>query len=142
VLPLMASLALSALGVAIAVYLAAVAGLVLLGRRGDARAFARFIPDCSVLFKRLLSDPRVAWWRKALLAALIAYLAMPFDLVPDFIPIAGHLDDLILVGLMMRTVLRASDDALLSQHWPGPEQSLRLMRRLAANHRATAPGNA
>jgi hypothetical protein len=77
VLPLMASLALSALGVAIAVYLAAVAGLVLLGRRSDARALARFIPDCSVLFKRLLSDPRVAWWRKALLAALIHRATAP-----------------------------------------------------------------
>ena len=82
--------------------------LVVLGRRGDARALAGFIPDCAVLFKRLLGDPRVARWRKGLLVAMIAYLAMPIDVVPDFIPVAGQLDDAILVALVLRTVLRSS----------------------------------
>jgi uncharacterized membrane protein YkvA (DUF1232 family) len=122
--------------VAFVLYLVAVLALVRVGRRSDARALAGFIPDCIVLFKRLLSDSRVARWRKALLAALIAYLAMPIDLVPDFVPIAGQLDDAILVGLVLRTILRASGEPLLREHWPGPDQSLRLVQRLAGGARA------
>jgi uncharacterized membrane protein YkvA (DUF1232 family) len=84
-----------------------------------------------VLFKRLLADGRVAGWRKALVVGLIAYLALPFDLVPDFIPVAGVLDDAILVALVLRVVLHGSGPALLREHWPGPEPSLRLLLRLA-----------
>ena len=61
----------------------------------DAVALARFIPDCIVLFKRLLGDQRVSGWRKAAIVLLIGYLAMPIDLVPDFIPVAGQLDDVL-----------------------------------------------
>jgi uncharacterized membrane protein YkvA (DUF1232 family) len=121
------------LGVAasLVVYAAAVLALVVAGRRTDAAALARFIPDCVVLLRRLCADPRVAWWRKALLVVLIAYLAMPFDLVPDFIPVAGQLDDAILVALVLRTVLRGAGEALLREHWPGPQASLEVIRRLA-----------
>jgi uncharacterized membrane protein YkvA (DUF1232 family) len=124
-------LLLVALAVTLLVYVGLVLALVLAGRRSDARAVARFIPDCIVLFKRLLADSRIQWWRKALLAGLIGYLAMPIDLIPDFIPVAGQLDDAILVVLVLRTVLRGSGEALLREHWPGPEQSLRVMQRLA-----------
>ena len=116
---------------AVALYAAVLVVLVVLGRRGDARALAGFIGDCAVLFKRLLGDPRVARWRKGLLVAMIAYLAMPIDVVPDFIPVAGQLDDAILVALVLRTVLRSSGSGLLREHWPGPEQSLRVIQRLA-----------
>jgi uncharacterized membrane protein YkvA (DUF1232 family) len=120
-----------ALAVTLVVYAVLVLALVLAGRRGEARAVASFIPDCIVLFKRLLADSRVPRWRKALLVGLIGYLAMPFDLVPDFIPVAGQLDDAIIVVLVLRTVLRGSGKALLREHWPGPEQSLLLIERLA-----------
>jgi uncharacterized membrane protein YkvA (DUF1232 family) len=117
--------------VAAAVYLAAVLALVLLGRRDDAKALARFIPDCVVLVKRLLGDDRVPRRRKFLLVALAGYLAMPFDLVPDFIPVAGQLDDAILVAWVLRRVLRSGDQSLLAEHWPGPERSLAVVRRIA-----------
>jgi uncharacterized membrane protein YkvA (DUF1232 family) len=117
--------------VALVFYLAAVLALVIVGRSTDARALAGFIPDCVVLFRRLLSDPRVAWWRKALLAGLIAYLAVPIDVIPDFIPVAGQLDDAIIIALVLRIVLRTSGESLLREHWPGPEQSLRVIRRFA-----------
>jgi len=120
-----------ALAATLVVYAVLVLALVLAGRRGDARAVASFIPDCIVLFKQLLADSRVPWWRKALLVGLIGYLAMPFDLVPDFIPVAGQLDDAIIVVLVLRTVLRGSGKALLREHWPGPDQSLLLIERLA-----------
>jgi uncharacterized membrane protein YkvA (DUF1232 family) len=117
-------------GVTAAVYALAVLALVAAGRHTDARALASFIPDCLVLVKRLLADPRVPRRRKLLLVLLVAYLAMPIDLVPDFIPVAGQLDDVILVALVLRAVLRSSGEALLREHWTGPPRSLELVLRL------------
>jgi uncharacterized membrane protein YkvA (DUF1232 family) len=115
---------------AAAVYALAVLGLVLAGRRADARALARFIPDCIVLVNRLLRDPRVPRRRKVLLGLVAVYLAMPFDLVPDFIPVAGQLDDAIVVALALRGIVRGGGQELLREHWPGPERSLELVGRL------------
>jgi uncharacterized membrane protein YkvA (DUF1232 family) len=120
------------LGVLAVVYAAFVVGLVLVGRRGDARAFATFIPDCIVLVTRLAHDPRVPRRRKLLLFALVAYLALPFDLVPDFIPVAGQLDDAIIVALVLRSLVRGGGAELIRELWPGPERSLALIIRLAA----------
>jgi uncharacterized membrane protein YkvA (DUF1232 family) len=114
------------------VYAAFVGALVLLGRRGDAGALATFIPDCIVLVTRLARDPRVPRWRKLLLLVLVGYLALPFDLVPDFIPVAGQLDDVIIVALVLRSFVRSGDRDLVRELWPGPEQSLALILRLAA----------
>lgn len=112
-------------------YAVAVLLLIALGRRSDARALAGFIPDCAVLVGRLLADPRVPRRRKALLWLLAGYLALPFDLIPDFIPVAGQLDDAIAVALVLRTVLRSGGPGLLSEHWPGPAASLEVVRRLS-----------
>jgi Protein of unknown function (DUF1232) len=67
------------------VWLAFVVVLFVVGRRQEARALAGFIPDCVILIARLMSDPRVPRRRKVLFAGLVGYLALPFDLVPDFI---------------------------------------------------------
>ncbi len=94
----------------VALYVLFVLGLLVLGRRSDARALAGFVPDCVVLFKRLLGDRRIPRARKLWLAALMVYLASPIDLVPDFIPVAGQLDDAILVALVLRAVLRLAGE--------------------------------
>lgn len=120
-----------ALAVVVALYAVFVVGLLVAGRRGQARALAGFVPDCVVLFGRLARDPRVGRGHRVLLLALLAYLAMPLDLVPDFIPVAGQLDDAILVGLVLRWVLRGAGPAVLAEHWPGPQGSLRVVERLA-----------
>src|SRR5919198_3238281 len=117
--------------IAVAVlWLALVLGLLIAGRRAEARALAGFIPDCLVLIGRLLSDPRVPRRRKLVLAGLVGYLALPFDLVPDFIPVAGQLDDALIVGLALRWFLRSGGEQLVREHWPGPEQSLRVVLRV------------
>jgi uncharacterized membrane protein YkvA (DUF1232 family) len=108
-------------------------GLVIAGRREEARALASFIPDCIVLLSRLLRDDRVPRRRKLLLAGLVGYLALPFDLVPDFIPVAGQLDDVIVVACVLRRFLRSGGDELVREHWPGPERSLRLVMKLAGS---------
>jgi uncharacterized membrane protein YkvA (DUF1232 family) len=121
-----------ALVATVLLYLALVLALVAAGRRTDARAWAGFIPDCLVLFKRLIGDSRVPRGRKLLLGAMLGYLAMPFDLIPDFIPVAGQLDDAIVVAATLRAVLRGAGDGPVREHWPGPQSSLRLILRLAA----------
>ncbi len=61
------------------------------------RALARFVPDCLVLFKRLLGDGRVPRTGKLMLFGVAGYVAFPLDLIPDFIPVLGQLDDIVIV---------------------------------------------
>jgi uncharacterized membrane protein YkvA (DUF1232 family) len=117
------------LAAALAVYAIFVVALVLAGRKEHARAVAGFVPDCAILFARLAKDRRIPRRRRALLAAAAAYLAMPLDLVPDFIPVAGQLDDALLVVLTLRALARSGGRELVSEHWPGPPQSLGLVLR-------------
>ena len=112
-----------------AAYAVFVGGLVLAGRRADAAAVARLIPDCLRLVRRLSRDPRVPRGRRWSLLALAAYLALPLDLVPDFIPVAGVLDDAILVVLVLRGVVRAAGRGVVAEHWPGPRRGLELLQR-------------
>ncbi|MGI8805916.1 MAG: YkvA family protein [Thermoleophilaceae bacterium] len=123
-----AALAVASLAV---IYGGLVAGLALAGRPGSARALARFIPDALVLFRRLLADERVPRRRKVALALGVAYLAMPIDLVPDLIPVVGQIDDALVVAILLRYLLRGGGPALLEELWPGPDESLRALMRLA-----------
>lgn len=129
------------LGLAASVVLWAAVVLILIvtGRRSAAVAFAAFIPDCVILFKRLLADPRVPRHRKAVLGLAAAYLATPFDLVPDFIPVAGQLDDAILLAVVLRYVIRSGGPELLTELWPGPAESLAVLLRLAHGSKRVDP---
>ena len=108
-----------------------VLSLVLVGRRDEARAWAAFVPHALILLRRLVGDERVRTSDKALLWLLAGYLASPIDLVPDFIPVAGQLDDAVLVALVLRRLVRHAGAEVVSEHWPGPQRSLDLVLRLA-----------
>jgi uncharacterized membrane protein YkvA (DUF1232 family) len=114
---------------AAALYASAVLALALAGRRQDAVAIARLIPDCLVLLRRLLRDPRVPRARKWLIGAVLAYLALPLDLIPDVIPVAGQLDDAILVALVVRGVVRGAGAPVVRELWPGPERTVAVLLR-------------
>lgn len=117
------------------VWLVMVSVFYVAGRRaGDPtrlRDAVRLLPDVLRLVRRLAADdslPRGIRWR---LGLLLGYLALPIDLVPDFIPVAGYADDVLLVAWVLRSVVRAAGPEALDRHWPGTAQGLDVVRRLA-----------
>jgi uncharacterized membrane protein YkvA (DUF1232 family) len=108
-----------------------IAALIAAGRREDARALAGFIPDCLVMTSRLARDGRISRPRRALLWLVLGYLALPFDLVPDFLPGIGQLDDAVVLGLGLRVLARGGGTELVREAWPGPQASLTIVLRAA-----------
>src|SRR5919202_344529 len=100
-------------------------------RRERARAVAGFVPDCAILFARLLRDPRVPRRHKALLGGVAGYLALPFDVIPDFIPVLGQLDDALVVVAVLRAIVASTGASVIEEHWPGPQASLAVVLRAA-----------
>lgn len=117
--------------IALGLYVVSIAALIAAGRREDARALAGFIPDCAVLVSRLARDGRISRPRRAALFLVLGYLAVPFDLVPDFLPGIGHLDDAVLLGLALRLIVRGGGTEMVREAWPGPQASLTLVLRAA-----------
>jgi hypothetical protein len=111
-------------------YVLGVAALIAAGRREDARALAGFIPDCIVLVWRLARDRRISRPRRALLFAVLGYLALPIDLVPDFLPGIGQLTTR--GPAPIRPARRGSWRQDRAQRGrPSPEASLTLVLRAA-----------
>jgi len=128
--------------IVLGMYVVSVAALIAAGRREDARALAGFIPDCIVLVSRLARDPRISRPRRAVLFIALGYLAFPIDLVPDFLPGIGQLDDAVVLGLALRLVVHGGGVEVVRGAWPGPEASLILVLRAAGletNGAATPP---
>jgi len=125
--------------IVVGLYLVSVAALIAAGRREDARALARFIPDCLVLVSRLARDGRISRPRRAVLFVVLGYLALPIDLVPDFLPGIGQLDDAVLLGVALRVVVRGGGGDLVREAWPGPNASLELVLRAAGLQSNGAP---
>ena len=116
---------------ALGFYVVSVAALIAAGRREDARALAGFIPDCVVLVSRLARDRRISRPRRAALFIALGYLALPIDLVPDFLLGIGQLDDAVILGLALRLVVHGGGTEIVREAWPGPEASLTLVLRAA-----------
>jgi uncharacterized membrane protein YkvA (DUF1232 family) len=91
----------------------------------------RLLPDTLGLLRRLLRDPAVPRTVRARLWLLLAYLAVPFDLVPDFVPVLGYADDAIVVSLVLRSVVRRAGASAIQRHWRGTDAGLAAVSRLA-----------
>ncbi|RSM70258.1 hypothetical protein DMB66_09560 [Actinoplanes sp. ATCC 53533] len=118
------------LGVALACLVASWVLLLVLARRlppGVLRDLAAFIPDCVTAVRRLRKDPRVP--RRARIAIVVAglWVASPIDLIPEFIPVIGPLDDIVVVALALRYAGRQVPREVLMAAWPGEP---RLLERL------------
>ncbi len=95
------------------------------------REATRLLPDVVRLLRRLAIDSSLPRGVRVRLWLLFAYLSMPIDLVPDFIPVIGYADDAIIVALALRSVTRRAGAAALERHWPGSPDGLAAVRRLA-----------
>ena len=113
-----------ALACALALWLLAIAILLALGRRAQAREVVGSIPNLVVLFRGLLKDPRVPRSNKGWLWFALVWCISPVDLIPEFIPVVGPLDDAIVAALVLRHVLRRMDRMILADHWHGEPSTL------------------
>ena len=120
---------LASLVVVAAVWVLAVVLLLALGRRTQARELATLIPNLLVLFKGLLQDPQVSRRNKAWLGFAVVWLVSPIDLIPEFIPFLGPLDDAVVAALVLRHVLRTTDRSVLAVHWRGDPATLDVITR-------------
>jgi len=100
-------------------------------QHGVAAEALRAIPDVVRLIPRLARDASLPRSLRLWLWALVAYLASPIDLVPDFIPVVGYADDAVIVGVALRAVVRRAGHDALARHWPGTDTGLRAVERLA-----------
>lgn len=91
----------------------------------------RLLPDLLRLLKRLATDGSLPRGVRVRLWLLLGYLAMPVDIVPDFIPVLGYADDAVVVAVALRAVTRRAGPEALERHWPGSPQGLAAIRRLA-----------
>jgi uncharacterized membrane protein YkvA (DUF1232 family) len=101
------------------VWVLAIGALLVTGRRTQAKELAVFLPNLLVLFRGLLRDPRVPRSSKVWLVFAVVWIASPIDLVPEFIPVLGPLDDAVVAALVLRHVLRRTDRAVITEHWRG-----------------------
>ncbi|MCW2823843.1 MAG: hypothetical protein JWQ91_760 [Aeromicrobium sp.] len=128
----MLDVVLSVLGTLVVLW---VAGMLLLWwrrptdlRLGDA---LRLLPDVIGLVRRLAGDTSLPRGVRIRIWLLVAYLAMPIDLVPDFVPVLGQADDVILVALVLRSVVRRAGPEAVERHWRGGDAGLAVVRRMA-----------
>jgi uncharacterized membrane protein YkvA (DUF1232 family) len=126
---------LQAIVIAVAVVVMSWLLLIVLARRlppGVAKDLAGFLPDCVTAARVLRRDPRVP--RRAKIAVMIAVLWVlsPIDLIPEFLPVIGPLDDVIVVALLLRYVARTVPRQVIVDAWPGDP---RMIKRLLGQAR-------
>ncbi|MFC7846751.1 YkvA family protein [Streptomyces sp. NPDC057382] len=126
------STALAVVGGLLLLWLLALAALAVVRPRGNLLTEAiRLLPDLLRLVHRLARDQALPRGVRLRLWLLLGYLAMPIDLVPDFVPVLGYADDAIMVAAVLRSVVRHAGPEALARHWPGTDDGLTAVRRLA-----------
>ena len=95
------------------------------------RSLLRALPDIARLIARLAVDPLLPRAAKIALAAAVIYLANPIDLIPDFVPLVGYLDDLLLAAVLLDGIVNYVDRRLVLKYWPGTELALARLARAA-----------
>jgi uncharacterized membrane protein YkvA (DUF1232 family) len=95
------------------------------------RAALRLLPDLVRVVRRLAADRSLPRGVRVRLWLLLGYLLSPIDLVPDVVPVLGYADDVIVVALALRSVVRRAGPEALARHWPGDAAGLAVVSRLA-----------
>jgi uncharacterized membrane protein YkvA (DUF1232 family) len=128
------------IGIAAALLLAwlalALGLLIARPRGGRLREALRVLPDVLRLVRRLAADQSLPRGVRIRLGLLLAYLAVPIDLIPDFIPVLGYADDAIIVTAVLRSVVRRAGVEAVRAHWPGTDDGFAAVTRLTGLPRA------
>jgi uncharacterized membrane protein YkvA (DUF1232 family) len=122
--------------IGVGIWLLVVLVLLALGKKAQAREIAGLVPNLVILFRGLVGDARVPRRIKGLVWFALAWLVSPIDLIPEFIPVLGPLDDAIVAALVLRYVLRRTQPSVLLDHWRGQRSTL---DALVKSRGATAP---
>lgn len=118
-------------------WLALVVALVIVRPRGGLlREAMRILPDALRLIRRLAADKTLPAGVRLRLVLLLIYLAIPFDPIPDLIPVLGYADDAIIVAVVLRSVVRRAGIDAVRAHWPGSDDGFAALTRLTGltNH--------
>ena len=99
---------------------------------GKVGEYLFLLPDFFILLTRLMVDKRVSVKRKLMIGGIVAYVMLPFDIIPDFIPFIGHVDDLVLVVLGLNMVLNDTEEHILADNWSGEGDLLQQLQKVTA----------
>jgi uncharacterized membrane protein YkvA (DUF1232 family) len=99
--------------------------------RAKMRDLLLFIPNLLILLFKLLRDPRVSSADKAILAGTVIYVIAPIDIIPDFIPFIGQIDDSYLIAISVLRMLNRADRAVVMDHWKGERDIKELVTNIA-----------
>jgi uncharacterized membrane protein YkvA (DUF1232 family) len=121
--------------VVLVIWAVTVTALLVVGRRFAARRLLTLVPNLVVLFRGLLGDARVPFASKLLLGAGLAWIVSPIDLVPEFVPALGPLDDAVVGALVLRHVVRRAGPDVVAAHWRGDDVTLTILLRVAGVRR-------
>lgn len=112
-----------------------VAALYVVGRKSEdpvrLRDALTLIPDVVRLLRRLATDKTHTIGVRIRVWLLLLYLLLPVDLIPDFIPVVGYVDDIIIIVFLLRSITRVAGTESLDRHWPGTAEGLLAIKRLA-----------
>jgi uncharacterized membrane protein YkvA (DUF1232 family) len=115
----------------VVLWLLLIVGLAMVRPDGTTlRDAVRILPDAVRLVSRLSRNPALGRTTRFRLLLVVVYLALPIDLVPDFIPVLGYADDAILIGLVIRSLVRRAGPEIIRQTWPGTDAGLDLLAKL------------
>jgi uncharacterized membrane protein YkvA (DUF1232 family) len=125
----------------VAAWLALLLVLWLIRPRGvGARELARLVPDILRLVRDLLMDRSTPRSVRVALGILLVWLISPIDLVPEFIPVLGPLDDVIVAVVILRFVRRRLGEAEMRHHWRGSDEGWAVVERLVSGRRLGGAG--
>ena len=125
------------IAVTVGLYAVAVLLLILAGRNVAAKELALLVPNLLLLFKDLLTDPAVPRGAKVLLWIGIVWIASPIDLLPEFLPVLGPLDDAVVAALVLRFLVRRAGEDVVRAHWRGESSTIDRILRVAGARDAT-----
>jgi uncharacterized membrane protein YkvA (DUF1232 family) len=121
----------------------ALLALILAGRRMAARRLVKAVPDLLALLRGLRKDPRVPRGAKRWLLFALVWVISPIDLIPEFLPVIGPLDDIVVVVLVLRHLLKSTPPEVIAEHWRGDplvlEKTLRFAARSRREHADDSP---